>query len=178
MLRPQASITLQTRSVLRSGASDGPGPAGPAARVESFPETARFAAPRARRNGPVLWGPISTLNAQARPAFRAMTAKPGSGGRYHGGAPVDPVGAGGLGFQPRGRQILARVLRYSPHAGSWINDRRVARMDGMRKQKARRTSASHRASVSFPSELYETLEGITRQKRVCRWRGWCVTRYP
>ena len=36
----------------------------------------------------------------------------------------------------------------------------------MKKQKARRTSASHRASVSFPSQLYETLEGITRQNRV------------
>ena len=55
MLRPQVSITLQTRSVLRSGATDGPGPAGPAARVEGFRETARFAAPRARRNGSVLW---------------------------------------------------------------------------------------------------------------------------
>lgn len=39
-------------------------------------------------------------------------------------------------------------------------------MDGMKEQKARRMSTSHRASVSFPPELYETLEGIARQKRV------------
>ena len=39
-------------------------------------------------------------------------------------------------------------------------------MDGMKRQKTRRSSASHRASVSFPPELYETLQGIARQKRV------------
>ena len=39
-------------------------------------------------------------------------------------------------------------------------------MDGMKRQKVRRMPTSHRASVSFPAELYETLEGIARQKRV------------
>lgn len=39
-------------------------------------------------------------------------------------------------------------------------------MDGRKKQKTGKTPASHRASVSFPPELYETLEGIARQKRV------------
>ena len=39
-------------------------------------------------------------------------------------------------------------------------------MAAMKKQKTRRTSRSHRASVSFPPELYEILEGIARQKRV------------
>ncbi len=38
-------------------------------------------------------------------------------------------------------------------------------MDRMKGQKSRRP-ASHRASVSFPPELYETLEGIARQKKV------------
>ncbi|WP_419860435.1 CopG family transcriptional regulator [Candidatus Palauibacter sp.] len=36
----------------------------------------------------------------------------------------------------------------------------------MKKQTTRRTSASHRTSVSFPPELYETLAGIARQKKV------------
>ena len=48
-------------------------------------------------------------------------------------------------------------------------------MDRRKKQKTPRTPASHRASVSFPPELYETLEGIARQKG-CRSPGWCVTR--
>ena len=39
-------------------------------------------------------------------------------------------------------------------------------MDEPREQKARKPSASHRASVSFPPDLYETLEGIARQKKV------------
>ena len=36
----------------------------------------------------------------------------------------------------------------------------------MTEKKARRTLASHRASVSFPPELYETLEAIAREKKV------------
>lgn len=39
-------------------------------------------------------------------------------------------------------------------------------MGGREKQKTQKTRASHRASVSFPPELYETLEGIARKKRV------------
>ena len=39
-------------------------------------------------------------------------------------------------------------------------------MDDMKEQKERRTPVSHRASVSFPPELYRTLEGIARRKRV------------
>ena len=39
-------------------------------------------------------------------------------------------------------------------------------MDAKRKQRTRRTAASHRTSVSFPPELYETLEGIAREKKV------------
>lgn len=39
-------------------------------------------------------------------------------------------------------------------------------MDGRNRARARRRSPSHRTSVSFPPELYETLEGIARQKRV------------
>ena len=39
-------------------------------------------------------------------------------------------------------------------------------MEDMTKQRTRRRPPSHRASVSFPPELYETLEGIARQKKV------------
>ncbi|MDE0226718.1 MAG: ribbon-helix-helix domain-containing protein [Gammaproteobacteria bacterium] len=39
-------------------------------------------------------------------------------------------------------------------------------MDGMKRKKTRRSAGSRRASVSFPPELYETLQGIARQKRV------------
>ena len=33
--------------------------------------------------------------------------------------------------------------------------------------------ASIRATISFPSELYVTLQGIAKQKK-CRSRGWCA----
>ena len=39
-------------------------------------------------------------------------------------------------------------------------------MLGMKGRTARRTPASHRASVSFPPELYETLEAVAREKKV------------
>ena len=39
-------------------------------------------------------------------------------------------------------------------------------MDSRNRQRARRRALSHRTSVSFPPELYKTLEGIARQKRV------------
>jgi hypothetical protein len=37
---------------------------------------------------------------------------------------------------------------------------------GMKGQKTRKTSVSHRASVSFPPDLCETLEAIAQQKKV------------
>ena len=41
------------------------------------------------------------------------------------------------------------------------------RMSGKKGRTAKtKSSASHRASVSFPPELYETLEAIARQKKV------------
>ena len=39
-------------------------------------------------------------------------------------------------------------------------------MVGTKGQKAKKPPTSHRASVSFPPELYETLEAIARQKKV------------
>ena len=39
-------------------------------------------------------------------------------------------------------------------------------MVGMKGQTGRKAPASHRASVSFPSELYKTLEAIAREKKV------------
>lgn len=39
-------------------------------------------------------------------------------------------------------------------------------MDARNRHRAQRRSPSHRISVSFPPELYETLVGIARQKRV------------
>ena len=39
-------------------------------------------------------------------------------------------------------------------------------MVGMKGQRALKTTASHRASVSFPPELYETLEAVAREKKV------------
>ncbi len=39
-------------------------------------------------------------------------------------------------------------------------------MVGKKGRKLRGTPASHRASVSFPPELYETLEVIAREKKV------------
>ncbi len=39
-------------------------------------------------------------------------------------------------------------------------------MVGMEGQKVRKTLPPHRVSVSFPPELYETLETVARQKKV------------
>jgi hypothetical protein len=32
-----------------------------------------------------------------------------------------------------------------------------------------------RASISFPPDIYESLEELAKRKK-CHWRGWCVTR--
>jgi len=46
-----------------------------------------------------------------------------------------------------------------------------AKKGGKKKMKAQSSTAQVRATISFPPEVYETLEEIAKQKKY-RWRGW------